>query len=102
MDANLLIFDLELTARPDGGPQLDFTELKVIDRNPVILDIFAPALPQPGGKDSRWNWPSSSTASRLTRQDAALSSWRGGSAGPGRARRSWGGPAAVSGSGSTT
>jgi len=82
MDANLLIFDHELTAAQMRS-LTDFTELKVIDRTQVILDIFARRAHSREGKiqvelaQLKYRLP------RLTRQDAALSRLAGGIGGTG-------------------
>jgi GTP-binding protein HflX len=82
MDANLLVFDHELTAAQIRS-LADFTELKVIDRTQVILDIFAKRAHSREGKiqvelaQLRYRLP------RLTRQDAGLSRLAGGIGGTG-------------------
>jgi len=82
MDANLLIFDHELTAAQMRS-LTDFTEIKVIDRTQVILDIFARRAHSREGKiqvelaQLKYRLP------RLTRQDAALSRLAGGIGGTG-------------------
>jgi len=82
MDANLLIFDHELTAAQVRSIT-DFTEMKVIDRTQVILDIFARRAHSREGKiqvelaQLKYRLP------RLTRQDAALSRLAGGIGGTG-------------------
>ncbi|MEK7374180.1 MAG: GTPase HflX [Thermodesulfobacteriota bacterium] len=82
MDANLLIFDHELTAAQVRSIA-DFTEMKVIDRTQVILDIFARRAHSREGKiqvelaQLKYRLP------RLTRQDAALSRLAGGIGGTG-------------------
>lgn len=82
MDANLLIFDHELTAAQIRS-LADFTEMKVIDRTQVILDIFARRAHSREGKiqvelaQLKYRLP------RLTRQDAALSRLAGGIGGTG-------------------
>jgi GTP-binding protein HflX len=82
MDANLLIFDHELTAAQIRS-LADFTEMKVIDRTQVILDIFARRAHSREGKiqvelaQLKYRLP------RLTRQDAGLSRLAGGIGGTG-------------------
>ena len=82
MDANLLIFDHELTAAQIRS-LADFTEMKVIDRTQVILDIFAGRAHSREGKiqvelaQLKYRLP------RLTRQDAGLSRLAGGIGGVG-------------------
>ncbi|MBU2228338.1 MAG: GTPase HflX [Proteobacteria bacterium] len=82
MDANILIFDHELTAAQVRSIT-DFTEMKVIDRTQVILDIFARRAHSREGKiqvelaQLKYRLP------RLTRQDAALSRLAGGIGGTG-------------------
>ncbi|MHB9097116.1 MAG: GTPase HflX [Syntrophales bacterium] len=82
MDANLLIFDHELTAAQIRSIA-DFTEMKVIDRTQVILDIFARRAHSREGKiqvelaQLKYRLP------RLTRQDAGLSRLAGGIGGTG-------------------
>jgi GTP-binding protein HflX len=82
MDANLLIFDHELTAAQVRSIT-DFTEMKVVDRTQVILDIFARRAHSREGKiqvelaQLKYRLP------RLTRQDAALSRLAGGIGGTG-------------------
>jgi GTP-binding protein HflX len=75
--ANLLIFDHELTAAQARSIG-DFTELKVIDRTQVILDIFAQRAHSREGKiqvelaQLKYRLP------RLVKMDAALSRLTGG------------------------
>lgn len=82
MDANLLVFDHELTAAQIRS-LADFTEMKVIDRTQVILDIFARRAHSREGKiqvelaQLKYRLP------RLTRQDAGLSRLAGGIGGTG-------------------
>jgi len=82
MDANLLIFDHELTAAQIRS-LADFTEMKVIDRTQVILDIFARRAHSREGKiqvelaQLKYRLP------RLTRQDTGLSRLAGGIGGTG-------------------
>jgi GTP-binding protein HflX len=82
MDANLLVFDHELTASQIRS-LADFTEMKVIDRTQVILDIFAGRAHSREGKiqvelaQLKYRLP------RLTRQDAGLSRLAGGIGGTG-------------------
>jgi GTP-binding protein HflX len=82
MDANLLVFDHELTAAQIRSIA-DFTEMKVIDRTQVILDIFARRAHSREGKiqvelaQLKYRLP------RLTRQDAGLSRLAGGIGGTG-------------------
>jgi GTP-binding protein HflX len=82
MDANLLVFDHELTAAQIRS-LADFTEMKVIDRTQVILDIFAGRAHSREGKiqvelaQLKYRLP------RLTRQDAGLSRLAGGIGGTG-------------------
>ncbi len=82
MDANLLIFDHELTAAQIRSIA-DSTELKVIDRTQVILDIFAKRAHSREGKiqvelaQLKYRLP------RLTSQDAGLSRLAGGIGGTG-------------------
>ncbi|MDP1993538.1 MAG: GTPase HflX [Syntrophales bacterium] len=82
MDANLLIFDHELTAAQIRS-LADFTEMKVLDRTQVILDIFARRAHSREGKiqvelaQLKYRLP------RLTRQDAGLSRLAGGIGGTG-------------------
>ena len=82
MGANLLIFDHELTAAQIRSIA-DFTEMKVIDRTQVILDIFAQRAHSREGKiqvelaQLKYRLP------RLTRQDAGLSRLAGGIGGTG-------------------
>jgi GTPase len=82
MDANLLIFDHELTAAQIRS-LADFTEMKVIDRTQVILDIFAKRAHSREGKiqvelaQLKYRLP------RLTKQDAGLSRLAGGIGGVG-------------------
>jgi GTP-binding protein HflX len=82
MDANMLIFDHELTAAQVRSIT-DFTEMNVIDRTQVILDIFARRAHSREGKiqvelaQLKYRLP------RLTRQDAALSRLAGGIGGTG-------------------
>jgi GTP-binding protein HflX len=82
MDANLLVFDHELTAAQIRSIA-DFTEMKVIDRTQVILDIFARRAYSREGKiqvelaQLKYRLP------RLTRQDAGLSRLAGGIGGTG-------------------
>ncbi len=100
MDANLLVFDHELTAAQIRSIA-DFTEMKVIDRTQVILDIFARRAHSREGKiqvelaQLKYRLP------RLTRQDAGLSRLAGGSAEPAPARPSWRSTGGGSGRGST-
>ncbi len=82
MDANILVFDHEL-----GPSQMrslaDFTEMKVVDRTQVILDIFAKNAHSREGKiqvelaQLKYRLP------RLTRQDSGLSRLVGGIGGTG-------------------
>ena len=82
MGANLLVFDHELNAAQIRSIA-DFTELKVIDRTQVILDIFAKRAHSREGKiqvelaQLKYRLP------RLTRQDAGLSRLAGGIGGTG-------------------
>ena len=82
MDANLLIFDHELTAAQIRS-LADVTEMKVIDRTQVILAIFAKRAHSREGKiqvelaQHKYRLP------RLTRQDAGLSRLAGGIGGTG-------------------
>ncbi len=82
MDANLLIFDHELSAAQIRSIA-DSTELKVIDRTQVILDIFAKRAHSREGKiqvelaQLKYRLP------RLTQQDAGLSRLTGGIGGTG-------------------
>jgi GTP-binding protein HflX len=82
MDANLLVFDHELTAAQVRSIA-DFTEMKVIDRTQVILDIFARRAHSREGKiqvelaQLKYRLP------RLTRQDSGLSRLAGGIGGTG-------------------
>jgi GTP-binding protein HflX len=82
MDANLLIFDHELTAAQIRS-LADSTEMKVIDRTQVILDIFAKRAHSREGKiqvelaQLKYRLP------RLTQQDAGLSRLTGGIGGTG-------------------
>jgi GTP-binding protein HflX len=82
MDANLLIFDHELTAAQIRSIA-DSTEMKVIDRTQVILDIFAKRAHSREGKiqvelaQLKYRLP------RLTQQDAGLSRLAGGIGGTG-------------------
>jgi len=82
MDANLLIFDHELTPAQMRSIA-DFTEMKVIDRTQVILDIFARRAHSREGKiqvelaQLKYRLP------RLTRQDSGLSRLAGGIGGTG-------------------
>lgn len=82
MDANLLIFDHELSASQIRS-LADFTEMKVIDRTQVILDIFAKRAHSREGKiqvelaQLKYRLP------RLTRQDDGLSRLAGGIGGTG-------------------
>ena len=82
MGANLLVFDHELTAAQIRSIA-DFTEIKVIDRTQVILDIFAKRAHSREGKiqvelaQLKYRLP------RLTRQDAGLSRLAGGIGGTG-------------------
>lgn len=82
MDANLLVFDHELTAAQIRSIA-DFTEMKVIDRTQVILDIFARRAHSREGKiqvelaQLKYRLP------RLTKQDAGLSRLAGGIGGTG-------------------
>jgi GTP-binding protein HflX len=82
MDANLLIFDHELTSAQIRSIA-DFTEMKVIDRTQVILDIFAKRAHSREGKiqvelaQLKYRLP------RLTQQDAGLSRLTGGIGGTG-------------------
>ena len=82
MGANLLVFDHELTAAQIRSIA-DFTEMKVIDRTQVILDIFAKRAHSREGKiqvelaQLKYRLP------RLTRQDAGLSRLAGGIGGTG-------------------
>ena len=82
MDANLLIFDHELTAAQIRSIA-DSTDLKVIDRTQVILDIFAKRAHSREGKiqvelaQLKYRLP------RLTQQDAGLSRLTGGIGGTG-------------------
>jgi GTP-binding protein HflX len=82
MDANILIFDHELTASQMRS-LADFTEMKVIDRTEVILDIFARNARSREAKiqvelaQLRYRLP------RLTRQDSGLSRLVGGIGGTG-------------------
>jgi GTP-binding protein HflX len=82
MDANLLIFDHELTSAQIRS-LADFTEMKVIDRTQVILDIFARRAHSREGKiqvelaQLKYRLP------RLTTQDAGLSRLAGGIGGTG-------------------
>ena len=55
MDANLLIFDQELTPAQVRAIA-DFTEMKVIDRTQSSL-TSSPREPTAGRARSRWNWP---------------------------------------------
>jgi GTP-binding protein HflX len=82
MDANLLVFDHELTAAQIRSIA-DSTEMKVIDRTQVILDIFAKRAHSREGKiqvelaQLKYRLP------RLTRQDEGLSRLAGGIGGTG-------------------
>ena len=82
MGANLLIFDHELTPAQTKAIT-DFTEIKVIDRTQLILDIFARRAHSREGKiqvelaQLKYRLP------RLVRQDAALSRLAGGIGGRG-------------------
>ncbi len=82
MGANLLVFDHELSAAQIRSIA-DFTEMKVIDRTQVILDIFAKRAHSKEGKiqvelaQLKYRLP------RLTRQDAGLSRLAGGIGGTG-------------------
>jgi GTP-binding protein HflX len=82
MDANILVFDHELSASQMSS-LTDFTEMKVIDRTQVILDIFArnartrEAKIQVELAQLKYRLP------RLTRQDSGLSRLTGGIGGTG-------------------
>ena len=82
IDANILVFDHELTASQMRS-LADFTEMKVIDRTQVILDIFAGNAHSREGKiqvelaQLKYRLP------RLTRQDSGLSRLVGGIGGTG-------------------
>jgi len=82
MDANILIFDHELTASQTASLS-DFTEMKIIDRTQVILDIFAKNARSREAKiqvelaQLKYRLP------RLTRQDSGLSRLTGGIGGTG-------------------
>ncbi|MCL2670175.1 MAG: GTPase HflX [Syntrophaceae bacterium] len=82
MDANLLVFDHELSAAQIRSLS-DFAEMKVIDRTQMILDIFAKRAHSREGKiqvelaQLRYRLP------RLTTQDAGLSRLTGGIGGTG-------------------
>ncbi len=82
MDANILVFDHELTSSQTSSVT-DFTEMKVIDRTQVILDIFArnartrEAKIQVELAQLKYRLP------RLTRQDSGLSRLTGGIGGTG-------------------
>ncbi|MCK9365175.1 MAG: GTPase HflX [Syntrophales bacterium] len=82
MDANILVFDHELTASQTGS-LCDFTEMKVIDRTQVILDIFARNARSREAKiqvelaQLKYRLP------RLTKQDSGLSRLTGGIGGTG-------------------
>ncbi|MHB8090073.1 MAG: GTPase HflX [Syntrophales bacterium] len=82
MDANTLVFDHELTASQTGS-LCDFTEMKVIDRTQVILDIFARNARSREAKiqvelaQLKYRLP------RLTKQDSGLSRLTGGIGGTG-------------------
>ncbi|MBW6487392.1 MAG: GTPase HflX [Syntrophobacterales bacterium] len=82
MDANILVFDHELTASQTSS-LCDFTEMKVIDRTQVILDIFAKNARSREAKiqvelaQLKYRLP------RLTKQDSGLSRLAGGIGGTG-------------------
>jgi len=82
MDANMLVFDHELSASQMSS-LTDFTEMKVIDRTQVILDIFArnartrEAKIQVELAQLKYRLP------RLTKQDSGLSRLTGGIGGTG-------------------
>jgi GTP-binding protein HflX len=82
MDANILVFDHELSASQTRSIS-DFTEMKVIDRTQVILDIFArnartrEAKIQVELAQLKYRLP------RLSRQDSGLSRLTGGIGGTG-------------------
>jgi GTPase len=82
MDANILVFDHELTASQMRS-LADFTEMRVIDRTQVILDIFARNARSREAKiqvelaQLRYRLP------RLTSQDSGLSRLVGGIGGTG-------------------
>jgi len=82
MDANILVFDHELTASQTSS-LTDFTEMKVIDRTQVILDIFArnartrEAKIQVELAQLKYRLP------RLTKLDSGLSRLTGGIGGTG-------------------
>jgi GTP-binding protein HflX len=82
MDANILVFDHELTASQMRS-LADFTEMKIIDRTQVILAIFAKHAHSREGKiqvelaQLKYRLP------RLTRQDSGLSRLAGGIGGTG-------------------
>ncbi|MDA8125030.1 MAG: GTPase HflX [Deltaproteobacteria bacterium] len=82
MDANLLVFDHELTAAQIRS-LADFTEMKVIDRTQVILDIFAKRAHSREGKIQVELAQLQYRLPRLTRQDAGLSRLAGGIGGTG-------------------
>ncbi len=82
MDANILVFDHELSASQMSS-LTDFTEMKVIDRTQVILDIFArnartrEAKIQVELAQLKYRLP------RLTKLDSGLSRLTGGIGGTG-------------------
>ncbi len=82
MDANILVFDHELSASQMSS-LTDFTEMKVIDRTQVILDIFARNARSREAKiqvelaQLKYRLP------RLTKQDSGLSRLTGGIGGTG-------------------
>lgn len=87
MGANLLIFDQELT--PAQVRSLaDFTEMKVIDRTQLILDIFAQRAHSREGKIQVELAQLKYLLPRLTTMDAALSRLTGGigARGPGETK----------------
>ena len=55
LDSDLLVFDAELTPAQVRSIT-DFTELRVIDRTQLILDLFAQRA-RSRKANSRWRWP---------------------------------------------
>jgi len=87
LDANLLIFNQELNPSQTGSI-IDFTELRVIDRTQLILDIFASRAMSREGKLQVEMAQLKYMLPRLASRDDALSRLTGGigARGPGETR----------------
>jgi len=83
MGANLLIFDQELTYAQVRCSITDFTEMKVIDRTQLILDIFAQRALSKGGKIQVELAQLKYLLPRLITKNTALSRLTGGIGGRG-------------------